>query len=86
MEEFHDASTTFPSDPDGGYDANINDAIAGLLNFDSGNTGERSQDGDGSQLESEDGDDEDSVEVATSGVIKWELVTGNAASTTLTPP
>ena len=86
MEEFHDASAMFPSDPDGGCDTNINDTMAGLLNFDLGNTGERSQGGDGSQLESEDGDDEDSVEVATSGVIKWESVTGNVASTTLTPP
>jgi len=86
VEEFHDASTTFPSDPDGGCDANINDTMAGLLNFDSGNTGERSQGGDGSQLESEDGDEEDSVAATTSGVIKWESVTGNAASTTLTPP
>ena len=42
MEEFHDASATFPSDPDGGYDVNVNDTIAGLLNFDLNNTGERS--------------------------------------------
>ena len=40
MEEFHDASTTFPNDPDGDYE--MNESAVGMLDFDLSNTGEHS--------------------------------------------
>ena len=82
MDDFHDASSPSMRNIDN------DDKITKSMNeFDLSNLQESNHElEDGSQPASEDGNEEDSVDAATNGVITWESVTKNMASTTVMSP
>ena len=82
VDDFHNASSPFMRDLDN------DDKITKSMNeFDLSNLQESNHElEDGSQFGSEDRNKEDSVDAATNGVITWESVTRNMASTTVMSP
>jgi len=82
VDDFHDASSPSMRNIDN------DDKITKSMNeFDLSNLQESNHElEDGSQPGSEDGNEEDSVDAATNGVITWESVTRNMACTTVMSP